>query len=689
MMQCDSPSGPNSGEHEYTNKLIGESSPYLLQHAHNPVDWYPWGDEALELAQKENKLLLISIGYAACHWCHVMEHESFEDSTVAALMNEHFVNIKVDREERPDIDDVYMTACQMASGRGCGWPLNAFALPNGKPIWAGTYFPQKEWMRLLQQFIDIKAKEPEKLEDYAEQLTSGIQRNEFVPIVEAKSEFTEPKIEQIAARFVSNVDGVVGGRVGAPKFPMPNNWEFLMRYAFMKDDDQARRAVVNTLDNMANGGIYDQIGGGFSRYSVDAKWHVPHFEKMLYDNGQLVSLYSRAYQWLENPQYERIVRETLEFVSRELTDDSGGFYSSLDADSEGEEGKFYVWTIDEVEMALNDEAMFELAKDLYDVRAQGNWEHGKNIFQITKTEQALARKHNMDTAELQEKIAEIKKTLLAKRDERIRPGLDDKILTSWNGLMLKGYIDAYRAFGDQAYLDIALRNAAFIEENMWREDGGLNRNYKDGKSVINAFLDDYGTVIDAWIALYQVTFDESWLNKSKKLADYAVEHFFDDSTGLMFYTSDIDPPLVARKKEVSDNVIPASNSIMAKNLHKLGLFLYDQEFIDLSKTMLNALAPSLEQAQQPDFYSNWLDLYMDNVWPLYEVAIVGKGYEGKNSEMMRSYLPQSVFLGGAEEGNLELLKDKLQEGETYIYVCQNKVCKFPVTDVDKAIAMME
>ena len=686
MSACEQTSNE---EFEHTNELINESSPYLLQHAHNPVDWYPWGEAALEKARKEDKLLIVSIGYAACHWCHVMEHESFEDSTVAALMNEHFVSIKVDREERPDIDDVYMTACQMASGRGCGWPLNAFALPNGQPVWAGTYFPKAEWMRILDQFVNLKKDEPEKLKEYAQQLTDGIQRNEMIPIETGEREFTRESIDTLAERFMNNVDGMAGGRVGAPKFPMPNNWQFLLRYGVLAGNELAQRAATNTLDNMADGGIYDQIGGGFSRYSVDAKWHVPHFEKMLYDNGQLVSLYSQAYQLTGNPTYERIVRETLTFIERELSDVNGGFYSSLDADSEGEEGKFYVWTKDEIDLALNDELLSAIAVDYYDVQPGGNWEEDKNILQITKTEQAIARKYELTEQRLQFSIGEIKRLLLEKRAERVRPGLDDKILTSWNALMMKGYVDAYRAFGDEAYLERALKNADFIETNMVHDEGRLNRNFKDGKSVINAFLDDYATLIEAYLSLYQVTFDEAWLEKGKSLADHSLKHFFDDTTGLFFYTSDLDPPLIARKKELGDNVIPASNSIMAKNLHRLGLLLYNQDYLEVSRIMLGRMAATLESTQDPSFYSNWCDVYSDYVWPLYEVAIVGDASLEKSHEMMKAFVPQALFLGGINEGSLELLKDKLQEGRTLIYVCQNKVCKFPVDDPAQALTLMD
>ncbi|MDX1479754.1 MAG: thioredoxin domain-containing protein, partial [Saprospiraceae bacterium] len=561
-------------------------------------------------------------------------------------------------------------------------------LPDGRPVWAGTYFPKKEWINVLEYFIELKRDEPEKLQEYAQQLVKGIQQTEEL-VPGRETTFYRDTLQVIAQRFVANVDPRRGGRTGAPKFPMPNNYKFLMRYAFLTGGDSARQAVRVTLDHMSRGGIYDQIGGGFARYSVDDRWHVPHFEKMLYDNGQLVSLYAQAYQWWEEPLYAQIVKETLAFVARELTDEQGGFYSSLDADSEGEEGKFYVWTAAEIDALFQDAQVRAVVKDYYDIRPEGNWEEGKNVLQVLKTDQEVADAHGITVEQLGTIIASAKETLMAERDKRVRPGLDDKVLTSWNALMLKGYVDAYRAFGDAAYLETALTNARFLENNMVRKDGGLNRNYKDGKSVINAFLDDYALLAEAWIALYEVTFDEAWLDKARDLVDYTRQHFFDEATGLFFYTSDLDPPLVARKKETGDNVIPGSNSVMAKVMHKLGLYFYDTELLDLSAQMLAAMVPAIVSTDQPNFYSNWCDFYIDQVWPRYEVAIVGPQHAEKSHAMMQHFLPHAIFLGGADEGSLQLLKDKLQEGETMIYVCQNKVCKFPVTEVDDAIALMD
>ena len=678
----------STSQSEQFNHLAGQSSPYLLQHAKNPVDWYPWGDEALAKAKAENKLLIISVGYAACHWCHVMEHESFEDSTVANLMNEHFVAVKVDREERPDVDDVYMTACHLASGKGCGWPLNAFALPDGRPVWAGTYFPKKNWIEILTYFSKLHQEEPEKLQEYASQIMDGINGNEQVLFNENDPSFTDANLVGITNSFLSNIDFKKGGRDGSPKFPMPNNYQFLLSQYFHTKDEKTLEAVTTTLDNMANGGIYDHLGGGFARYSTDADWKVPHFEKMLYDNGQLVSLYSEAFMVTKNPLYQQVVEETLQYIKREMTDESGGFYSSLDADSEGVEGKFYVWTKEELAAVLQDEMALKLFADYYQVSNKGNWEH-TNVLHRKKPIADLAKRWNQSEEQIIASITASKEKLLTAREKRIRPGLDDKILTSWNALMLKGYVDAYRAFGKQEYLQAALDNAHFINNNMLQGDDRLNRNYKDGKSVINAFLDDYALTAEAFIALYQVTFDEKWLKKAEGLSNYSILHFFDTKSGMFNYTSDVDPPLIARKKEISDNVIPASNSTTAKNLYTLGLYFYNQDMLKISKQMIHNIAGQIEQSPQPNFYSNWCSIYSLLVHPPYEVAVVGTDYKDHHQNLYSQYLPNTLLLGGATEGSLELLQEKLQEGETFIYVCQNKVCKLPVQDVVKAVALME
>ncbi|MFT6783927.1 MAG: hypothetical protein ACJA1A_003869 [Saprospiraceae bacterium] len=687
ILSCNRTTKPvDNKEHKYTNDLIHESSPYLLQHAHNPVEWHPWSDEVLQKAQFEDKLLIISIGYAACHWCHVMEHESFEDSLVAKIMNDNFICIKVDREERPDVDDVYMTACQLASGRGCGWPLNAFALPDGRPVWAGTYFPKDQWVNILNQFKKLKEEDYDKLKETADKITNGIKNFETIDMGDGTQSYTLETLEAVKDDFIAKIDFKDGGRQGAPKFPMPNNYEFLLQYSYMTGDQKAMEAVKITLDRMAKGGIYDQLGGGFARYSTDANWIAPHFEKMLYDNGQLVSLYSHAYQVTKNPLYKNIVTQTIDFVERELMNKDFGFYSSLDADSEGVEGKFYVWQAAEIDSIINNEDESKIYKDYYSIQKNGNWEH-TNILVVN--DQFKSSKHNKTDSQISAIIASNNTKLMSTRDQRIRPGLDDKILTSWNGLMLKGYIDAYRAFGDERFLDTALKNAAFLAKNSVQPNGSMNRNYKNGKSSINAFLDDYGTVIDAFTALYEVTFDIQWLDKAETLMQHVQKHFYNSTDKMFYYTSDLDPALIARKMELSDNVIPASNSIMARNLYKLGTILYNQKMVDQAKQMLANMNKQVVQSKQPSYYSNWCQLMASMVNPPYEVAVLGEDAVMKSREIQSDYLPNAFFLGGKSEGKLELLKDKLQEERTMIYVCQNKVCKIPTEDTRKAIGLID
>ena len=678
----------NSSDHKYTNALIEESSPYLLQHAHNPVNWYPWGEEALTKAKNEDKMLIISVGYAACHWCHVMEHESFEDSLVASIMNENFICIKVDREERPDVDNVYMSACQLTSRGSCGWPLNAFALADGRPVWAGTYFPKDEWINILQQFIRLKQNDPEKIEETAANIASGMQSYDQLEVVTGDVDYTLEELTDIGDKFLSNIDFKNGGRNGSPKFPMPNNYEFLLKYNHLTGDEKALEAVTTTLDKMALGGIYDQLGGGFARYSVDDVWLVPHFEKMLYDNGQLVDLYAQAYQKTKSPLYKKVVEQSIGFVERELMSEENGFYSSLDADTEGEEGKFYVFSKEEIYQVIGDEKSADIFSHYYDVSEKGNWEH-TNILNVVKTKEEVLKKYDLTSEDFDKIMDSARAKLFDFRSKRVRPGLDDKILASWNALMLSGYVSAYNALGNKDYLATAIKNGNFLKSKMVKEDFRLDRNYKNGKSSINGFLDDYALTIKAFLDLYQATFDESWLDAADGLAKYTIQHFFNDETKIFNYTSDLDPPLVSNKVELSDNVIPGSNSSIARALFYLGTYKDNNEYKDISKQMLKNIVGQIAEIDQPNFYSNWCQFYVDLVKPPYEVAIVGNDAMDKRNQLAQTYISNALLLGGETEGNLSLLKDKLQEGETMIYVCQNKVCKFPVTEVDKAISLMD
>lgn len=672
--------GQEKKTHKYTNYLIDESSPYLLQHAHNPVNWYPWGEEALEKAKKENKLIIISIGYSACHWCHVMEHESFEDEEVAELMNDNFVAIKIDREERPDIDQVYMNAVQLLTGSG-GWPLNVVALPDGRPIYGGTYFSKSKWMSMLTQLLQFVKDNPDKAEQQAKLITDGVKSDEMSFNVAEETKFSTNDLNTIFNTWKKSIDKSNGGQNGAPKFPLPIGYQFLLHYNFITKNTDALQAVETTLTKMADGGIYDQIGGGFARYSTDSNWKVPHFEKMIYDNSQLVSLYSSAYQATKNPYYKSIVYETLQFVKRELTSKHGAFYSSLDADSDGEEGKFYVWKKSEIKSLFGKDA--DVIIDYYNITETGNWEKNNNIFFKNKTDKSFAKKYAITEKELQNKIIDAKKILLKERDKRIRPALDDKIITAWNGLMLKGYVDAYRVFDDVEFLNVAKKNANFILNNVQKKDYRLDRNYKNEKSTINGFLDDYAFTIEAFIALYQATFDEKYLVEAQHLAAYSITHFYDEKSGMFFYTSNLDPSLIARKMEITDNVIPSANSQMAKNLFVLGQYFYNDDYINKSKIMLSNVKK--EALTGGPYYANW-DILM--TWITnepYEVAIIGNNCMDKRKEFDQYYLPNVFLSGGKNEGTLELLKDKNVAGKTTIYACQNKTCKKPETEVNKVV----
>lgn len=675
-------------EHRFTNNLINETSPYLLQHAHNPVDWHAWNDETLELAKKENKLLLISVGYAACHWCHVMEHESFEDSAVAAIMNENFINVKVDREERPDVDQVYMDAVQLLTGSG-GWPLNCVALPDGRPIWGGTYFPKDNWTNALIQLADLYKNEPEKAEEYAAKLTEGIKQSGLITLNEDEAIFDKEELQSAIDAWLPTMDLKNGGRKGAPKFPMPGNLQFLLRYAVQSQNQDIMDYVNTSLTQIAYGGIFDHVGGGFARYAVDDHWHVPHFEKMLYDNAQMVSLYSNAYLVTKDPLYKEVVYETIDFVEAELYKDIGAFYSSLDADSENEageleEGAYYVWNKEQLSSLMGED--FTLFANYYNVNGYGKWEEDKYhlIRSVSKTE--FCKENSVSEEDLNLKIEKWKGLLLKERNKRDRPRLDDKTLTSWNALMLKGYVDAYRVFNDQKFLDVALKNAQFIMNNMTKEDGGLFRNFKNGKSNIEAYLEDYAVVSDAFISLYEVTLDEKWLKNAKQFTDYTFDHFYDEDSKMFFFTSNNQTGLISRKVETDDNVIPSSNSIMANNLFKLGHYYSNKHYADNAKAMLNNVKENA--ISYGSGASNWLNLYSNYLGEYYEVAIAGPDAKLKLKELNAIYIPNKLIVGSTSESSLPLLAYKYNESETTIYVCIDGACKLPVTETEKALKQL-
>jgi hypothetical protein len=686
------------------NHLANSTSPYLLQHANNPVNWYPWGTEALQKARDENKLILVSIGYSACHWCHVMEHESFEDEKVAAVMNEYFVCIKVDREERPDVDQIYMSAVQLMSGRG-GWPLNCICLPDQRPIYGGTYFRKNDWTSLLFNLADFYKQKPEEAEEYAVRLTEGIQQYETIDFVKEQAGYSKDDLELIVNNWKKYFDKTEGGLGSAPKFPMPNNWLCLMRYAHLMNDENVAGAVKLTLHKMAFGGIYDHIGGGFARYSVDGRWHVPHFEKMLYDNAQLLSLYSEANTWNFDPLYQKIVDEIINFTLRELTSPEYGFYSALDADSEGKEGKFYIFTKTEIEEILG--ADTELFCIYFNITDDGNWEEEEsNVLFRKQDDTALSKKLGLPIETLAERIETSRRKVFEARSHRIRPGLDYKILASWNGLMLKGLCDAFRAFNKPEYLEIAIKNADFILNSLVNENGRLTRVYASPKSsskkrTLNeenastslspgegrgeAFLDDYANIIDAFIALYEITFNEQWLTHAKKLTDQALEYYYNPDNGIFFYTAGDDEQLIARKSEIMDGVTPASNSVMARNLKKLGLFFDDEKYLEISAQLLRNIYMHL--AKYPSSYANWIILLIEEVFGIYEIAITGQDFENMRSEMENNYIPNKIILGG-KKGSLPLLQDKFGT-VTQIYICKDKTCGLPVNSVNEALKQVD
>lgn len=674
----------NNDEFEHANDLINETSPYLLQHAYNPVAWKAWNTESLKLAKQEGKLIVISVGYSACHWCHVMEEESFENDSVAKIMNDNFISIKVDREERPDVDQVYMSAVQLMTGSG-GWPLNCIALPDGRPVFGGTYFTKEQWIKILKDMSALYKSNPGKVIAYADKLTEGIKNTNLITVNSNKVKYSKTVLAKMVDKLKTTLDFKDGGQKNAPKFPMPTNLNFLLRYSFQNNEIELQNFVETSLAKMANGGIYDQIGGGFSRYSIDERWHVPHFEKMLYDNAQLVSLYSNAYQLTKNETFKTVIKETLQFIDKELTHKNGGFYSALDADSkttegELEEGAFYVWTEKELKAELGQD--FDIFKSYYNVNAKGKWEKNNYILYKTKTDNHFLSTYNLTKEELSKKVLDWKSKLFKVRSIRNRPRTDDKILTSWNALMLKGYLDAYRALNDETYLNKAIKNGQFLKENLINGDGSLFHTYKNEKSTIIGFSEDYAHTISAFIDLYQSTLDENWLRTAKKLMDYAIKHYLNKESGMFYFTSEKQTNLITRKTEVIDKVIPSSNSVLAESLFKLGHYYSEREYTQMFKQMLNNII--VDAQKSPSGYSNWLGLYLNCSNPYYEVAISGKEALVKLKKVNEYYLPNILIAGSVNDSKLPIMENRFDKENTYIYVCVDGSCKLPVKDVKSA-----
>ena len=666
------------------NRLAASASPYLQQHAYNPVNWYPWGEEALSKASREDKPILLSIGYSACHWCHVMAHESFENELTASIMNDNFVCIKVDREERPDVDNIYMEAIH-AMGLQGGWPLNVFLTPHQKPFYGGTYFPKAGWQQLLQSVANAFKENRKKLEESADKFTESIIVDEVSKygLKEYHPGFDRKLIDNATGNLYDKLDFEYGGVKKAPKFPMPSIWFFLLRYYFISKEEKYLNILTLTLDKMAEGGIYDHLEGGFARYSVDDRWFAPHFEKMLYDNGQLLALFAEAYSLTKKTAYRNVIDQTIEWLTSNMLSPEGGFYSALDADSEGEEGKYYVWKMEELDRLLGENS--EVIKSFFNVTDDGNWEKGNNIL-FNKGDLNLFLKDNDLIAEEWDNIlAKCKRILLDVRNMRIRPGLDNKILAGWNGITLTGIVKAYNATGDDAILSLALSCGKFLRDHLINDEGKITRVLG---SNISGVLEDYAFVTDGLINLYQADFDPEWIILAKRVTQYTMDHFYDKKNGMFFYADSNDQQLIARKKEIFDNVIPSSNSQIAENLRRLGLMLDKHEWTELGMEMVLQAKKFIQNDVQ--YMSNWACAYLSFVQPAVEIAILGEKLKPMGQALSSHYYPFKLIAGATnKDDTLSLLKNRGPvNAKTTIYVCFDKACKLPVHSVEEALKQL-
>ncbi len=678
------------------NRLINETSPYLLQHAHNPVNWYPWGAEALEKAKAENKPMLVSIGYAACHWCHVMEKESFEDAATAELMNRYFINIKIDREERPDLDHIYMDAVQAMTGSG-GWPLNVFLTPDGRPFYGGTYFPpvsayrRMSWKEVLESINHAWNEKREAVENQAASLTDHLlQAGNFglrTPEAEEKAAiFTKTNLQQVANNILAQADREWGGFGQAPKFPQTFAIQYLLRHHHLTGDEPALQQALLSLDKMIQGGLYDQVGGGFARYSTDQKWLAPHFEKMLYDNALLVDTLCEAYQLTGDQRYAQTIRHTLSFIENELLDPSGGWYAALDADSEGVEGKFYTWSREEIEAILIGKA--SLFCDFYRVEEGGNWEH-TNILWMPQTLEAFALQRQLDSAWLEQVLAECRAELLAERKKRVRPGVDDKILLGWNALLIHAFCKAYAALGERPYLQAAERNAAFCWAQLKAPGAGgvFFHTWKAGQAKYPAFLDDYAWLIRGFTALQEATGHLQYLEKATLLTEQVIHMFSDEQQLYFYYTAAGQTDVIVRKKEMYDGAVPSGNAIMATNLWYLALACDRPEWSARAVKMAAGLSQTL--TRYPNSFGVWCNFVLQLVTGTREIAVVGSAFRERLQEIGAAYIPFKVLLGAEkDQADYPLLCSREQEGETLIYVCENYHCIKPVKHIGEIIKLI-
>lgn len=709
-------SNTEESEHPHTNRLISETSPYLLQHAHNPVNWYPWGEEALQKARDEGKPILLSVGYSACHWCHVMERESFEDEEIAGIMNKYFISIKVDREERPDIDGIYMQAVQALTRQG-GWPMTVFLTPDTRPFYGGTYFPPRDrqyggqtlpgFKRILLTMADFYAHKRADVEEQAEALATYLRQNSSAPLrsLKVESELASIQLDLLTTsgrELADDFDPTNGGFGRAPKFPNTMDLEFLLRLHLHRLRDELSEEskpdeleiVEKTLTKMAHGGIYDQLGGGFHRYSVDAQWLVPHFEKMLYDNALLSRLYLHTYLITGEPFYMRIATSTLDYVMREMTSPEGGFYSTQDADSEGEEGKFFLWTPAEINKLLEpeDARLFML---YYDVSERGNFE-GKNILHVTKPAAAVAEGVGVSEKQLKDALQRGREILFGEREKRVKPGRDEKILTAWNGLMLRSFAEAARFLQSDDYLAVARNNAEFLLRELYR-DGRLLRTYKDGHAHLHGYLEDYIFLADGLLALYEADFDPRWFREARRLVDEAIALFADDTNGGFFDTGSDHEMLISRPKDIMDNATPSGNSVAAEVLLRLAAWTGEESYQQRADTYLRSLADvMIKHPQAFGYLLGSLDFALSATR---EIAIVGDPQQANTQTLLAvingRYQPNSVLACASPSNTtaisaIPLLTDRpLKNGQPCVYICRHFTCLAPVTTSEELAELLQ
>ncbi|MGG9961607.1 thioredoxin domain-containing protein [Ferruginibacter sp. SUN106] len=674
--------------HQFTNRLINESSPYLLQHAHNPVDWYAWGDEALQKAKAEDKIILVSIGYAACHWCHVMEKESFENEIVAKQMNDNFINIKIDREERPDLDHVYMDAVQAITGSG-GWPLNVFLTPDAKPFYGGTYFPpvkaynRSSWPEVLTALAQSWREKRGEIESQADNLVGHLQQaNNFGQILAPVNDtvFTKDNCYSITENILKQADKEWGGFGKAPKFPQTFTIQYLLQYHYYTKDTAALNQALLSVDKMLEGGIYDHVGGGFARYSTDNEWLAPHFEKMLYDNALLLNIICDAYQVTQDKKYEGAIRKTISFVQRELMDKQGGFYAALDADSEGEEGKFYVWTKNEIDTILGDDA--PLFCEFFDVSEKGNWE-GNNILRTLKNEAVFVAGKGLEKEQFAATINKCLQQLLTERNKRIRPITDDKILLGWNALMITALCKSAAALHDEEYKNLAVTTIDFLLQKFKKNTAGFEclHTYKNGLAKYPAFLDDYAYLVQACIQLQEITSNTNYLDFAKEITQLVIDNFMDADTGYFFFTHQGQEDIILRKKEVYDGATPSGNSVMAENLFYLAVVFDNRVWYTMAEKITASLAAAI--VKYPTSFGIWASLLLKNTLGINELVIAGKNFNSLRDQLLQLYLPGKIVQAAANENKrYPMLTGKTAGNETFFYLCRQYNCKTPVNTLE-------